>query len=112
MICAHGNGTLLSDQSEAAGIKAVLQKAIVPVTSYKWALGHTLAAAGVMDTILSLRALQEKNVPGIATLQTIAKECEGIAVSAESQAVQSPYAAIISRGFGSLASCLLVKVLA
>src|SRR5207248_1642182 len=67
MIVAHGNGTPQSDASEAAAIKRAFGSAPPPVTAFKWAFGHLIAAAGVIDTVLALHALQDRVVPGIAS---------------------------------------------
>ena len=56
-INAHGTATLYNDDMEAIGIhRAGLQK--VPVNSLKGYFGHTLGAAGVLETILSYHALR------------------------------------------------------
>ena len=58
MIVAHGNGTPQSDASEAAAMRRVFGAAMPPVTAFKWAFGHLIAAAGIVDTVLALAALQ------------------------------------------------------
>ncbi len=56
-ICAHGTATLFNDQMEAMAItKADLGD--VPVFGLKGYVGHTMGAAGVLETILSMRALR------------------------------------------------------
>ena len=70
MIVAHGNGTPQSDASEAAAIRTVFGTGAdaPPVTAFKWAIGHLIAAAGIIETVIALAALREGVVPGIATL--------------------------------------------
>ena len=72
MIVAHGNGTPQSDASEAAALRQVFGAAMPPVTAFKWAFGHLIAAAGILDAVLALAALKQRVVPGIATLSAIA----------------------------------------
>ena len=48
MIVAHGNGTPQSDVSEAAALRHVFGDAMPPVTGFKWAIGHTIAAASIL----------------------------------------------------------------
>jgi len=50
MIVAHGNGTLQSDASEAAAIRTCFGTGenAPPVTAFKWAIGHLIAAAGIV----------------------------------------------------------------
>src|SRR6185503_3955362 len=71
MIVAHGNGTRASDASEAAAIRRVFGENPPPVTGFKWAYGHLIAASGVLDLVLTLTALQRGVVPGIPTLKTL-----------------------------------------
>ena len=60
-ISAHGTGTRYNDAMEMAAFKSVLPP--LPVFSIKGALGHTLGAAGLLEIVLSLRALAEGVVP-------------------------------------------------
>ena len=69
MIVAHGNGTRLSDCSEAAAFRRVFGSTVPPVTAFKWAFGHLIAAAGTLDAVLALEALRRGVVPGLATLE-------------------------------------------
>lgn len=109
MITAHGNGTVKSDASETQAIAHVFGDDAIPVTGFKWSIGHTLAASGVIETILTLCALREGIVPGIVSLNDQAKDCDRIKVSRESQTCTSPMGIIINRGFGSLSVCLAIQ---
>ena len=72
-VCAHGTATPYNDDMEAAALtRAGLQQ--TPVNSLKGYYGHTLGAAGVMESILSVRALKE----GLA-LKTCGLENPGVA---------------------------------
>ena len=46
MIVAHGNGTRASDASEALALQRVFGNNLPPVTAFKWAFGHLIAASG------------------------------------------------------------------
>jgi len=109
MIAAHGNGTPASDASEARAIKRVFGANVPPVTSFKWAYGHLIAASGVIDLVLALRALREGMVPGIATLKTPDPELLPFPVSAQPQKPRSNIALILCRGFGAMNIALLVR---
>src|SRR5262245_17465727 len=63
LIVAHGNGTPASDASEAAAIHRVFGSNIPPVTAFKWAFGHLIAASGTLDLVLALHALKSGVVP-------------------------------------------------
>lgn len=109
MVVAHGNGTPASDASEARALKRVFGQDVPPVTSFKWAYGHLIAASGVIDLVLALRALREGKVPAIATLQTPDPELLPFPVSAAAQAPRSDVALVLCRGFGAMNIALLVR---
>ncbi len=111
MIVAHGNGTPQSDASEAAALRQVFGAAMPPVTGFKWAFGHLIAAAGILDALLALGALKQGVVPGIATLDRIAPDCEGIALSATLRAPRSDVGLIVCRGFAGMNAALLLRAL-
>jgi 3-oxoacyl-(acyl-carrier-protein) synthase len=60
----HGTATQDNDKTEAKAIATVFGPAAVPVSSTKRVFGHTLAAAGAIEAVLSVRALQHKVLPG------------------------------------------------
>ncbi|MCR5362919.1 MAG: 3-oxoacyl-ACP synthase [Bacteroidales bacterium] len=61
-ISAHGTATLFNDEMEAAAIdRAGL--ANVPTFSLKGYYGHTMGAAGILETIITLHAVQEGWIP-------------------------------------------------
>ena len=108
MIVAHGNGTPNSDRSEARALAQVFGADMPPVTGFKWAFGHLLAAAGLIDAVLAINALRAGSVPGIAGLGALDADAPALPLSASAQAPRSDVALVISRGFGSTnAACLL-----
>jgi 3-oxoacyl-[acyl-carrier-protein] synthase I len=109
LVVAHGNGTLASDASEAAAIRRVFGQHPPPVTAFKWATGHTIAASGVLDLVLALTALEKGLVPGIATLNCLDPQLAPLPVSRESQRPRSDVALVLNRGFGAMNLALLVR---
>jgi len=109
MIVAHANGTRQSDASEAAAIRRVFGDAGPPVTGFKWAIGHLLAGAGAIETVLALAALRRRSVPGIATLQRLDPACAGVSAAREAGQPRSDVALVLSRGFGGTNVALLVR---
>ena len=83
MIAAHGNGTRQSDASEAVAIRRVFGDSAPPVTAFKWAFGHLIAAAGIIEAVVALAALRRGIVPGIATLRELDPDCASLPVSVE-----------------------------
>jgi 3-oxoacyl-[acyl-carrier-protein] synthase-1 len=109
MIVAHGNGTPGSDVSEAAGIRAVFGTAPPPITGFKWAFGHTIAASGVMDLALGLISLRRGVVPGIASLENLDPALAGLPISNAAQKPRSQIALVLSRGFAAMNVALLIR---
>ena len=62
MISAHGTATLYNDEMECQAFNRMNYQQI-PLHSLKGIYGHTLGAAGVIETILALKAMQMKNLP-------------------------------------------------
>lgn len=108
-IVAHGNGNVKSDDSEAQAIKSIFAQQEIPVTAFKWSMGHTVCASGIIDAVMTTYALEAGCVPGIANLQQVAPSCDGLSVSADHQSLRHPYALIINRGFASMNTCLVMK---
>ena len=109
MIVAHGNGTPASDASEARAIRRVFGDNLPPVTGFKWAFGHLIAASGVLDLVLALIALKDGIVPGIATLNSLDPEIAPFAVARTGQQPRSDLALILCRGFGGMNAALVVR---
>lgn len=109
MIVAHGNGTPASDASEVAGIRRVFGDSIPPVTGFKWAYGHLIAASGILDLVMALTALRQGIVPGIATLQKLDAELAPFPVSSAPQKPRGDLALVICRGFGGMNVALIVR---
>jgi len=109
MIVAHGNGNEKSDDSEATAISSLFPSQ-TPITAFKWSMGHTLCASGIVDSALASYALNERCIPGIANFQSAAVSAKNLSISSAQQPLnRSPYALIINRGFGSMNACIVMK---
>ena len=71
---AHGTGTLLNDVAETKAIVAALG-ARIPVSSSKSYFGHTLGAAGGVEAVITVLALQHQLAPPTLRLDTAASDC-------------------------------------
>jgi 3-oxoacyl-[acyl-carrier-protein] synthase-1 len=109
LIVAHGNGTPASDASEAAAILRAFDNRPPPVTGFKWAVGHLIAASGALDIVLTIRALRDKTVPGVATLNVLDPQFDALSVSRRPQTPRSDIALVICRGFGGMNVALLIR---
>lgn len=61
---AHGTGTENNDNSEAAALKAIFGTSVPVTTSTKSFTGHTTSAAGAVETVICLLAMENCFVPG------------------------------------------------
>ena len=61
----HGTGTPENDKMECLGITTVFgeRAKTIPVSSNKSMVGHTLSAAGAVETVFSLLTLQRQRIP-------------------------------------------------
>ncbi len=62
-INAHGTGTKNNDLSESVAIKNVFGEKVPPFSSTKAFTGHTLAAAGGIEAVFSVLAIQHNFIP-------------------------------------------------
>jgi len=109
MIVAHANGTPQSDRSEAEALRSVFGVSMPPVTGFKWAIGHTIAAAGILEGVIVLAALARNEVPGIANLVEIDPACAGVSVSSTAQKPNSDIALVLCRGFAGTDAALVIR---
>lgn len=109
LVSAHGTATVQNDRAEAAAIRAALGEAAgrTPVHALKGAIGHTLGAAGALETLSALRAIERGVAP--------ASYGEGAAVEAGlrvlDRAERSParVALKLSSAFGGANAALVVS---
>jgi len=71
---AHGTSTPLNDAAEAAAVTEVFGERAVPVTSTKGVTGHALGAAGALEAIAMLLAMEHRSIPPTAGTTTIDPE--------------------------------------
>lgn len=77
-INAHGTATLANDRVETAAIKRVFGDAAhgIPVSSTKSMHGHLLGAAGALELVATVLAMQRRTVPPTINLQLSDPECD------------------------------------
>ena len=77
-INAHGTGTQLNDAIETRAIKCAFGDAAyrVPVSSTKPITGHLLGAAGVVEAVITLMAMEHNVLPPTINLTTADPECD------------------------------------
>lgn len=75
MINAHGTGTKANDKAETAAVAALgFDTSMVPMVSTKGATGHTLGAAGAIEAVFTLLALNGGRIAGSIGCKTVDPE--------------------------------------
>jgi len=76
-INAHGTSTPVGDKNETAAIKALFDGKDIPlVSSTKGQIGHCLGAAGAIEAIFTLKALEEGIIPPTINIDNQDPECD------------------------------------
>jgi 3-oxoacyl-[acyl-carrier-protein] synthase II len=75
---AHGTGTAMNDAYETTTIKHVFGEAapFLPISSTKSRTGHLLGAAGALEAVISIQAMEDGLLPATLNLETPDPECD------------------------------------
>ncbi|MGL5575913.1 MAG: beta-ketoacyl-ACP synthase II [Sarcina sp.] len=110
-INAHGTSTPINDKTETKAIKLCFGEDAknIPISSTKGMTGHLLGAAGAIEAIICVKALQDKFIPATIGLNTPDEECDLDYVPNEGRDQIINYAMSNSLGFGGHNVSLLLK---
>jgi 3-oxoacyl-[acyl-carrier-protein] synthase II len=77
-INAHGTSTPLNDKQETLAIKKVFGEHAyhIPISSTKSLFGHTLGAAGAIESIICIKAIQDQKLPPTINYEFPDPECD------------------------------------
>lgn len=108
-INAHGTSTPPNDKMETEAIKKVFGEYAyqIPVSSTKSMMGHTLGAAGAMESIVCLQAINDQFVPPTINYREADPDCDLDYVPNEGRDHPFSYALTNSFGFGGHNATLL-----
>jgi 3-oxoacyl-[acyl-carrier-protein] synthase II len=106
---AHGTGTPQNDRIEARALSRVFGEGRVLVSSSKSMIGHTMAAAGSLEAIATVLALEHGLVPPTANLVTPDPDVPFDCVPATPRAALLTCAISNSFGFGGQNVTLLFR---
>ena len=110
-INAHGTSTAYNDQFETMAAKTVFGEHAykLAMSSTKSMTGHLLGAAGGLEAIFTVKALQEGILPPTANYVNVDPECDLDYVTEGARKVDITYAMSNSLGFGGHNASLVFK---
>jgi 3-oxoacyl-[acyl-carrier-protein] synthase II len=114
-INAHGTSTPLGDASETKVIKRALGEEAAmktPVSSTKGATGHCLGAAGAVEAIFSILAVNRNVLPPTINYETPDPSCDLDYIPNKAREAEVKVAVSNSFGFGGHNACIVVRELA
>ncbi len=97
---AHGTSTPPNDSVETRALKRVFGPQVPLVSSTKSMTGHTLGAAGALESVFCILALQTSTVPPTINLENPDPACDLDYVANVARPAEIRYALTNSLGFG------------
>ena len=106
---AHGTSTPLNDKSETAAIKRLFgeQAYEVPISSTKSMTGHLLGAAGAVEAVICVSAIQNNRIPPTINYTTQDPDCDLDYVPNTARDKALNHVMSNSFGFGGHNACLI-----
>ena len=110
-INAHGTSTPLNDKFETMSIKTVFGESAltIPISSSKSMLGHTLGAAGAIESAATILSLRDQRIHMTRNIEVPDPDCDLDYVPEGARDVDIEYAMSNSLGFGGHNSALLFR---
>ncbi len=110
-INAHGTSTSLNDKYETMAIKTVFGEAAynLPVSSTKSMTGHLLGAAGGIEAIACMLAMENDMIPPTINYETPDPDCDLDYVPNEARPAKINVALSNSLGFGGHNASIIVR---
>ena len=110
-INAHGTSTPLNDKFETMSIKTVFGESAltIPISSSKSMLGHTLGAAGAIESAATILSLRDQRIHMTRNIEVPDPDCDLDYVPEGARDVDMEYAMSNSLGFGGHNSALLFR---
>ncbi|PRD48901.1 beta-ketoacyl-[acyl-carrier-protein] synthase family protein [Sphingobacterium haloxyli] len=99
---AHGTATPNNDLSEGRAMQRIFKNTVPPFSSTKPFTGHTLAAAGAIEAVYSILALQQGIIPANLHFDTPMEELDLIP---ETETQHQSLSHVLSNSFGFGGNC-------
>ena len=108
LVSVHGTSTAYNDEMESIALTRAGLKD-VPVNSLKGYFGHTMGAAGILETILSMASVDDGTVLGTRGYSECGVSCP-LSISPETRATSGRMFAKLLSGFGGCnAAAIFIK---
>lgn len=111
-INAHGTSTPVGDGIECTAVKRLFEPALdkISMSSTKSAIGHLLGAAGAVEAIYSIKAIETGILPPTLNLENVSEPCQGLdLVPNTAKEKQITTALSNSFGFGGTNASLVMR---
>lgn len=110
-INAHGTSTPANDSAETLAVKKAMGEDAyrIPISSTKSMIGHLLGAAGAVEAIACVKAMENDFIPATIGYQVPDEECDLDYVPNTGRKAKITYAMSNSLGFGGHNSTLIFK---
>ena len=110
-INAHGTATPINDRLETLAIKKVFGDYAykIPISSLKSQIGHTLLAAGAIETVACILMLQRQRLAPTINLKVKDPECDLDYIPDKSRDAEVKYILNNALGFGGQNACIILK---
>ncbi len=108
-INVHGTGTPYNDAMESAALRTVFGENCPPLSGLKGMLGHTLGAAGIIETIAGVLAMQEKLLPGTPRLSNMADGVPSTLLKEPRSATRLNHVLKLNTGFGGVNGAIVLS---
>lgn len=108
---AHGTSTPANDKNETAALKMLFgsKENCPPVSSTKGQIGHCLGAAGAIEAVISIKAMQQGIIPPTINYETPDEECDLDYVPNKAREAELNIVMSNSFGFGGTNGVVIFK---
>ncbi len=106
---AHGTSTPPNDRTEALALRRLWGEATPPVSSTKSMTGHTLGAAGALESVVAVQALITGVLPPTINLEHVDADCAADHVANIARAADVSVVMSNSFGFGGHNASLVFR---
>ncbi|MCE7887727.1 MAG: beta-ketoacyl-[acyl-carrier-protein] synthase II [Alphaproteobacteria bacterium PRO2] len=111
-INAHGTSTPVGDAIECGAVKRMFANSLdkISMSSTKSAIGHLLGAAGAVEAIYSIKAVETGVLPPTLNLENVSEACKGVDLVPKTAKQKKVKVALSnSFGFGGTNASLIVR---